>query len=236
MNVLNELREAHPDIKQEDDEAVANLYGSARLKELSLSSSRVDPDIILCPICNGIMTIKTNRRDGSQFWGCSRFPACRGTRKYGEPTQKSATIDEPIWFISRARAAKAKVEFVQSLGIVPSLLDHILLDDKLFQDVKRYSHWRFDFIPSKLVADDAVQYICNLAYKILTRGRITTVSPYVEMQLKTTFGDSFFEPNSFEFLISYLSECKNGIAYLHDGYGTEKQFYEEMVPRLGGRL
>ena len=235
LNVLNELREAHPDIKQEDDEAVANLYGSARLKELSLSSSRVDPDIILCPICNGIMTIKTNRRDGSQFWGCSRFPACRGTRKYGEPTQKSATIDEPIWFISRARAAKAKVEFVQSLGIVPSLLDHILLDDKLFQDVKRYSHWRFDFIPSKLVADDAVQYICNLAYKILTRGRITTVSPYVEMQLKTTFGDSFFEPNSFEFLISYLSECKNGIAYLHDGYGTEKQFYEEMVPRLGGR-
>jgi restriction system protein len=36
-----------------------------------------------CPLCAGEMVIRTARRGanaGSQFWGCSRFPGCRGTR------------------------------------------------------------------------------------------------------------------------------------------------------------
>lgn len=36
-----------------------------------------------CPICGSLMLARTARkgkRRGSQFWGCSRYPACRGTR------------------------------------------------------------------------------------------------------------------------------------------------------------
>lgn len=36
-----------------------------------------------CPLCNSQMVTKTakkGRTAGSQFWGCSRFPDCRGTR------------------------------------------------------------------------------------------------------------------------------------------------------------
>lgn len=36
-----------------------------------------------CPICGSSMNLKTARRGsraGSQFWGCSTFPACRGTK------------------------------------------------------------------------------------------------------------------------------------------------------------
>jgi Topoisomerase DNA binding C4 zinc finger len=36
-----------------------------------------------CPLCNGSMvrrTARRGRRRGSQFWGCSRFPNCRGKR------------------------------------------------------------------------------------------------------------------------------------------------------------
>lgn len=36
-----------------------------------------------CPKCGGVMTIRTARqgqRAGQDFWGCSRFPQCRGTR------------------------------------------------------------------------------------------------------------------------------------------------------------
>lgn len=37
-----------------------------------------------CPVCNETMVIRTARRGvnvGDRFWGCSKFPACRGVRK-----------------------------------------------------------------------------------------------------------------------------------------------------------
>jgi restriction system protein len=33
-----------------------------------------------CPLCSAQMTKRSNRQNGEQFWGCSTFPACRGTR------------------------------------------------------------------------------------------------------------------------------------------------------------
>ncbi|MBX5164789.1 helix-hairpin-helix domain-containing protein [Rhizobium sp. NZLR4b] len=38
-----------------------------------------------CPICGSAMGLRTARRGyrrGSKFWGCNRFPTCRGTRPY----------------------------------------------------------------------------------------------------------------------------------------------------------
>ncbi|MBD9630159.1 restriction endonuclease [Pseudomonas sp. PDM19] len=38
----------------------------------------------VCPVCNGKMIIRTARRGlnaGAEFWGCLKFPACRGVRK-----------------------------------------------------------------------------------------------------------------------------------------------------------
>jgi len=40
-----------------------------------------------CPSCNGVMVQRTARRGanaGSEFWGCSDYPRCRGTRAIGE--------------------------------------------------------------------------------------------------------------------------------------------------------
>ncbi len=36
-------------------------------------------DVPGCPRCQAAMLRRTNRRDGTRFWGCSRFPACRGS-------------------------------------------------------------------------------------------------------------------------------------------------------------
>jgi hypothetical protein len=34
-----------------------------------------------CPRCGSVMALRTSRKDGSQFWGCPKYPACRGTRQ-----------------------------------------------------------------------------------------------------------------------------------------------------------
>ena len=33
------------------------------------------------PRCEAVMAPRTNRRDHNQFWGCPKYPACRGTRQ-----------------------------------------------------------------------------------------------------------------------------------------------------------
>ncbi|SFC12258.1 restriction system protein [Pseudomonas citronellolis] len=44
-----------------------------------------------CPVCNERMVIRTARRGsyvGSEFWGCSKFPVCRGARDLLASTDK----------------------------------------------------------------------------------------------------------------------------------------------------
>jgi restriction system protein len=43
----------------------------------------VDAGSPACPRCGAAMVLRTSRKDGSQFWGCPKYPACRGTRQVG---------------------------------------------------------------------------------------------------------------------------------------------------------
>ncbi len=47
-----------------------------------------------CPSCDGPMVRRTNGRDGTPFWGCKSFPACRGTRDVNPDPIKSETLAE----------------------------------------------------------------------------------------------------------------------------------------------
>ena len=33
-----------------------------------------------CPLCEGPMVSRANKATGQRFWGCKRFPVCKGTR------------------------------------------------------------------------------------------------------------------------------------------------------------
>ncbi|HTI97630.1 MAG TPA: topoisomerase DNA-binding C4 zinc finger domain-containing protein, partial [Dongiaceae bacterium] len=42
-------------------------------------------DLVSCPSCGQPMILRTSKRGanaGSQFWGCSTYPKCKGIRKY----------------------------------------------------------------------------------------------------------------------------------------------------------
>ena len=65
---------------------------AARLREREqrTRSDRTDradpsdqPSAPTCPTCGGIMVVRTTRkgpRAGAQFWGCAKYPACKGTK------------------------------------------------------------------------------------------------------------------------------------------------------------
>ena len=39
------------------------------------------------------MVLRMNRREGNYFWGCRRYPACRGTRDIGSDSGESQVED-----------------------------------------------------------------------------------------------------------------------------------------------
>ena len=60
--------------------AVARLAERKRQKENPTDPSDKAPD---CPLCGKLLVLRTARqgpRAGSQFWGCSGYPECKGTR------------------------------------------------------------------------------------------------------------------------------------------------------------
>ncbi len=45
-------------------------------------------DLVTCPSCGQPMILRRSKRGanvGNQFWGCSTYPACKGTRKFISP-------------------------------------------------------------------------------------------------------------------------------------------------------
>ncbi len=58
-----------------------------------------------CPDCDSEMVLRKNRETGEEFWGCSRYPECRGTeRKDPEqetheelPTDRYRRADRQRW-------------------------------------------------------------------------------------------------------------------------------------------
>jgi four helix bundle suffix protein len=57
---------------------------TARLEHRAKQSSSQPDPIPSCPLCNAQMalrTAKTGKGAGRQFWGCTRYPECKGTAK-----------------------------------------------------------------------------------------------------------------------------------------------------------
>lgn len=39
-----------------------------------------EADTYECPDCGSEMALRTNRQSGNKFWGCKKYPNCKGTR------------------------------------------------------------------------------------------------------------------------------------------------------------
>ncbi len=72
-----------------DGEALPLLIGSSETRRDApvLSGKTTTRESPACPHCGAAMVLRTARRGanvGQSFWGCARFPECRGTQAAGE--------------------------------------------------------------------------------------------------------------------------------------------------------
>ena len=59
----------------------------------------------LCPECGGRMISRANRATRQCFWGCARYPTCRGTRNTDGEAPGEHTDPDPGLPSNRQRAA-----------------------------------------------------------------------------------------------------------------------------------
>lgn len=60
------------------DEQKACHVKNLRQNKAPVATSAATP---ICPRCGEAMVLRTSRKDGSQFWGCSAYPKCKGTKQ-----------------------------------------------------------------------------------------------------------------------------------------------------------
>jgi len=59
---------------------------AARVEEKRNQRRAVDEDAPPCPICGGVMRVRHGKT--GDFWGCTNYPACKGTRNIGQRMAK----------------------------------------------------------------------------------------------------------------------------------------------------
>lgn len=144
-----------------------------------------------CPKCGSSMQLRTARRGrnaGNQFWGCSAFPSCRGTRDVDdEPTKPSQSLPTansvadaseqprsfaalPVTWVEGAARTEYVSEYV-SVGAMPGIFREELahqpdLDPILSQCVLLAPRAR-----PRSGASDHARLVSALLVKMLQRGR-----------------------------------------------------------------
>ena len=84
LNALTEKlqRQALENNKAVHKQHLQNLEKKAATKTVAQSSRQSDHvSQTSCPECGGEMVKRINRKTADTFWGCAKFPKCRGTRK-----------------------------------------------------------------------------------------------------------------------------------------------------------
>lgn len=97
--------------------------------------SMIPPESPSCPECGAPMELRTakkGRNAGGQFWGCTQFPECRGTRDHGAPEGDGRTDTPsrqhgllPVEWIEGALRPDFIPEYL-SVGAMPGVLHHVL--------------------------------------------------------------------------------------------------------------
>lgn len=156
-----------------------------------------------CPHCGSRMRLRIARRGpnkGGQFWGCTRYPACKGTLEY-KPTDIEADESEasdslhpgsafprpafPCDVTSRPLDEDGHCVFFQACALPAPLVTHLHKIDADRGLVRALSQWRLDF-PSQsrgAVAAGSLALIA-VAESLLTRGTTPFCSQSVEKVLR----------------------------------------------------
>lgn len=152
-----------------------------------------------------LRTARRGRNAGGQFWGCQRYPVCRGTRDF---VPGSSSVEDPSTHLTATprvtpnpessyypvRVAAApiqnnlQVSFFMTCAL-PSIFVTALASEKTYKlKARSLAQWRLDYpLPRKVITSDVWSSLLSVADSILTRGSTPFCSPSLEEALGSYF-------------------------------------------------
>lgn len=205
---------------------------------------------VKCPECGSPMVLRTARRGpnaGGKFYGCSRYPNCKTTVSFESINTDSVDLEDeklvtikaffPIPLFARERFYNYQVRFFESVAVPEFLLKDIYFSYTDKEYLKAYSQWRIDFpYPEfEINLTDKQRYVNSVLEKILTRGRITLISPKIEKNLKAIFKitEIQYSSNILKTLAISGYNIKSNKKIWLDSQ-EELIFYEDIISKLIG--
>jgi ATP-dependent DNA helicase RecQ len=149
---------------------------------------------------------------------------------------RESEIAIPKILRAREKYQGYQVRFYESLAIPEEMMNAVCDNDISAEKLRGYNQWRIDF-PDTSVSDidDKTKLVLIVAHKILTRGKITLISPFLEDKLRKHFDIKEFNLDSFNpenYLVVYKQKKETNVWV--DGEGSEKKFIEEILFNLLG--
>lgn len=214
----------------------------------------------VCPRCGANMELRTARRGshrGNQFYGCPNWrTTCRGvTIDAGRTNQHNGQGDTssegpaqltsvPVVLNARERFRNYRVSFFQNIAVSKEFLDLVNKGEIAREQVEFYGQWRIDLAESNFFEiSDREQLVLTTAKKILTRGKVTLLSPMLETSLEKIFPQSPLEASAVDLThLLCLASTKNESNAWFDGNpnpelegkAPERYFYEDILEALLG--
>ena len=142
-----------------------------------------------CPLCEGPMTLRTNRRHGTSFWGCTSYPSCRGTRDVGQDPHESEGEDgtelrehvRVLWTDGTLDRMGWQCRYTTAGGRLRSSPALTALSNEFRQCwIARTS--------VNSVADEAVRRVTASVRKIIQRGSNPPIHPDAELEFLDSLG------------------------------------------------
>ena len=152
-----------------------------------------------CPKCNSPMVERTARKGpwtGRKFYGCSSYPRCKETKQIDPTADEQEQTETSLYrailprnLVARAKSPDHQVRFFEAAAL-PEDLVKSLNSENVGEEIRRAcSQWRLDFSAEggQFTLNRHQGQVVAVLEKILTRGRITLLSPKLEKKLRDLF-------------------------------------------------
>lgn len=137
---------------------------------------------------------------GRFFYGCTRYPNCKGIVNIDSATQHvdsytpkisidtrpytdTSLLKFPVHLHARPRASGLKTLFYDSLALPNSLLSAVNNESIDRNLLSHSAKWRVDFVPSQNSLDDSLLSVVSVLEKTINRGVLTRLPEDLELKI-----------------------------------------------------
>ena len=199
-----------------------------------------------------LRTAGRGSRSGQQFYGCSRFPKCQGTRNIdssdAEPVTRTPSDSSPVdppqqWAIPRPVGMRASLSTNQVIAFqsnqqVASIIN-AAYDEQIDKSVLALcSQWRLDFPrqnpQNTSVASTEYDTLLSIVEKLLTRGTFSYTTPEIEEFIVSRTGLDLLAKGMLEPALRAIAANPTS-PYVPSSFDSpeEEQFQDYLVDKAG---